>query len=191
MLSGKPRHEKSSLTLSPVGWVVVIVLAGTVCALIWLQLAEPNSSGAQLRRTTTPAPRTVPPSPTAERIEATAKNPDILEVSLASLPLGKARHFEYSMKQGPIRFFVVRTSESLVHAAIDECEICDNRLGYAQSDSWMICRDCGDGVPVDHVGKYSSGCNPINLHSTVQGENVVIAVESLVSAAISDLKSGG
>lgn len=190
-MRGKPRHEAPSMTLSPVGWVFVIVLAGTVCVLIWQQLAGFNSSGSLIRWTTTPAPGAVPPSPTAERIEATAKNPDTLEVPLASLPLGKARHFEYSMEQGSIRFFVIRTSESHVRAAIDECETCDQRLGYAQSDSWMICRDCGKGVPVDHVGDNSGGCNPIHLHSAMHGEHVVIAVESLVSATISDQKGGG
>jgi len=117
-------------------------------------------------------------------------NPAALEVPLASLPLGKARHFEYAMEQGPIRFFLVRTSESHVRAAIDECEICDERLGYAQSGNRMICRDCGKGVPISHVGDNVGGCNPIHLHSTIQGEHVVIAIEPLMSATISDHNGG-
>ncbi len=191
-MSGNPKHETPSSTLTPVGWTLVLVLAGTVCVLVWLQVAGSNPGGTPILRTTAPAPGSVPPSPTARRLEADVNNPDTLEVPLASLPLGKARYFEYSTERGPIRFFVIRTSEEHVRAAIDECETCKSeRAGYAQSESRMICRDCGKSVQVDQVGEFSGGCNPIHLHSAVRDGHVVIAVESLVSAATSDQKGGG
>jgi len=106
-----------------------------------------------------------------------------IEIPLASLPLGQARHFEYSTARGPIRFFADRMSAELVRTALDECETCNSeRSGYAQSGTEMIYRDCGNGVPIGLVGKRSGGCNPIHLHATLHGENVAIEVASLVSA---------
>ena len=96
---------------------------------------------------------------------------------------GKAKHFEY--KPSPdqrIRFFVVKSTDGVIRAAFDACEVCwKSKKGYVQQGNDMICINCGMKFRTDKINEVTGGCNPSALKRTVQGGNVVISQQELMS----------
>jgi uncharacterized membrane protein len=102
---------------------------------------------------------------------------------VASFQDGKAKHFEY--KPSPdqrIRFFVVKSTDGVIRAAFDACEVCwKAKKGYVQQGNDMICINCGLKFRTDKVNEVTGGCNPSALKRTVQGANVVISQQDVMS----------
>ncbi len=96
---------------------------------------------------------------------------------------GKAKYFEY--KAAPdqrIRFFVVKSTDGIIRAAFDACEVCwRHKKGYVQQGNDMICVNCGLRFRTDKVNEVTGGCNPSALKRTVQDGNVIIALKDVMS----------
>lgn len=96
---------------------------------------------------------------------------------------GKAKHFEY--KHSPnqwVRFFVVKSSDGNIRAAFDACDVCwKQKKGYAQQGDFMVCINCGLKFRTDKVNEVKGGCNPSPLKRTLQGDNLIIAQQDVLS----------
>ncbi len=90
---------------------------------------------------------------------------------------GKAKYFEY--KHSPqewIRFFVVKSTDGVIRAAFDACDVCyRHKKGYVQQGNNMICVNCGLKFRTDKVNEVTGGCNPSALKRVIQGDKVVIS----------------
>ena len=96
---------------------------------------------------------------------------------------GKARHYQYNSGEQNIKFFVLKSSDGVIRAAFDACDVCWRAgKGYYQDGDEMVCRNCGRRFASALVNEVQGGCNPAPLKRQIDGDNVVIN--------ISDIKEG-
>ncbi len=96
---------------------------------------------------------------------------------------GKARYFQFSPSANQkIRFFVVKSTDGVIRAAFDACDVCWRaQKGYVQQGNDMVCANCGLKFRTDKVNMVTGGCNPAALKRTVQGGNVIISQQDVMS----------
>ena len=89
---------------------------------------------------------------------------------------GRARFYRYVTATGQeTRFFIVKSRDGAVHAALDACDSCfRDRLGFRQVGDHLICNRCGRAVMSQHVNALRGGCNPVSVDHTVEGDRIVI-----------------
>jgi uncharacterized membrane protein len=96
---------------------------------------------------------------------------------------GQARHFVY--KHSPslwIRFFVLRSSDGLVRAAFDACDVCwRHKKGYVQQGDQMICMNCGLRFPSVKINEVKGGCNPAPLPRLIRNGQLIIALNDVLA----------
>jgi len=96
---------------------------------------------------------------------------------------GKAKHFEY--KHSPnlwIRFFVLRSSDGVVRAAFDACDVCwRHKKGYVQQGDMMVCINCGLKFPGVKINEVKGGCNPAPLKRTAKDGKLIIALDDVLA----------
>jgi uncharacterized membrane protein len=94
---------------------------------------------------------------------------------------GKARHFEHKDGEFTIKYFVLRSSDGVIRAAFDACDVCwPSGKGYYQKGDVMVCRNCGRRFASIKVNEVKGGCNPAPLKRTVEGDNLVIKIEDIL-----------
>lgn len=98
---------------------------------------------------------------------------------------GQARFYRYVTAAGKeIRFFVMKSSDGVVRAAFDTCDVCyRERRGYRQSGDNMICNKCGKAFPSRNINVLQGGCNPAPLERVVEGDRIVLRAAALEQGA--------
>lgn len=96
---------------------------------------------------------------------------------------GKAIYFQFSPSADQkIRFFVVKSTDGIIRAAFDACDVCwRSKKGYVQQGNDMVCVNCGLKFRTDKVNVVTGGCNPAALNRTVQGGNIIITQQDVMS----------
>jgi uncharacterized membrane protein len=104
-----------------------------------------------------------------------------LEIPLASISDGKAHHFKVQATDGVmVTFFVLKSKDGVIRAAIDACDVCYRAgKGYEQSGDEMVCLNCGMRFASSRINEVKGGCNPAPLNRTMEGENLVIAMDDI------------
>ena len=99
---------------------------------------------------------------------------------------GRARFYSYTTSAGQdIRFFVMKSADGVVRAAMDACTVCyRQRLGYHQEGDQMVCNKCGQMFASNRINEVTGGCNPIPLAREVAGGQVIVRAAALDAAAI-------
>lgn len=95
---------------------------------------------------------------------------------------GKARYFSYRSADGiTIRYFILKSSDGVIRAAFDACDVCfPAGKGYFQKSDFMVCRNCGRQFQSTKVNVVTGGCNPSALNRNILGGKVVIQVKDLL-----------
>jgi uncharacterized membrane protein len=98
---------------------------------------------------------------------------------------GQAKHFQYPVGNGiTVRFFILRSSDGIIRAAYDACDVCWREgKGYYQDGDFMVCRNCGRRFASVKVNEIKGGCNPAPLNRTVVGDKLVIQVADIVQGS--------
>lgn len=106
-------------------------------------------------------------------------------IPIVALPEGVARHFEHAAADGTkVRFFVLRSPDGAIRAALDACEVCWREgKGYLQEGDHMVCRNCGRRFALQRIGEYRGGCNPHPLAPRIQGEDAVLQIQEIEEGA--------
>jgi len=108
----------------------------------------------------------------------------IIRLASSGFADGKARFYRFNGQAGPIDFFVVRSQDGVIRAALDTCDVCyRERKGYRQVGNDMVCNNCDQHFRTDLVNVVKGGCNPAPLQRQVSGASVVIAVNDLEQGA--------
>lgn len=95
---------------------------------------------------------------------------------------GKAHYYVYKGEKSEIKFFVIKSSDGVLRAAFDACDVCYlEKKGYSQDGEFMICNNCGRRFHSSQINVVKGGCNPAPLHRTMVGENLVIKVQDILS----------
>ena len=158
VMAGQKNARRLSRMIIPLGLGLVVALAA-----FWLTRGLPNQPSA--------APSAAPS--------------DGATVSLAvgQFADGQARHYSYEAPGGvTIRFFVIKSSDGVIRAAFDACDVCwrSNR-GYRQEGDFMVCNNCGQRFPSVRVNEVKGGCNPAPLERQVQGDKVLLKVADILT----------
>jgi uncharacterized membrane protein len=95
---------------------------------------------------------------------------------------GQAKYFQYPAGNGiTVRFFILRSSDGVVRAAYDACDVCWREgKGYYQEGDFMVCRNCGQRFASVKVNEIKGGCNPAPLERTVVGNKLVIKTADIL-----------
>ncbi|CAB1074853.1 hypothetical protein D1AOALGA4SA_2673 [Olavius algarvensis Delta 1 endosymbiont] len=116
---------------------------------------------------------------------ATASAPAATSSTYVSFPVslfddGKARHFEHVDGNMTIRYFVLKSSDGIIRAAFDACDVCwPAGKGYYQEGDHMVCRNCGRRFASVLVNEVKGGCNPAPLTRNVDSNNLVIQIKDI------------
>jgi uncharacterized membrane protein len=93
---------------------------------------------------------------------------------------GKARHFEHVDGDLTIRYFILKSSDGVIRAAFDACDVCwPAGKGYYQDGDFMVCRNCGRRFASVLVNEVQGGCNPAPLTRSMQNGKVVIQIKDI------------
>jgi len=118
-------------------------------------------------------------------ISATASAPVDSNATFVSFPVslfddGKARHFEHVDGNLTIRYFILKSSDGVIRAAFDACDVCwPAGKGYYQDGDFMVCRNCGRRFASVLVNEVQGGCNPAPLNRSIQDGKLIIQVKDI------------
>jgi uncharacterized membrane protein len=94
---------------------------------------------------------------------------------------GQARHFEHVDGKHTIRYFVLKSSDGILRAAFDACDVCwPAGKGYYQEGDSMVCRNCGRRFASVLVNEVKGGCNPAPLNRIMENGKLVIQVKDII-----------
>jgi uncharacterized membrane protein len=94
---------------------------------------------------------------------------------------GEAKFFQYQHDDLTIKYFILKSSDGVIRAAFDACDVCwPAGKGYYQDGDHMVCRNCGRRFASVLVNEVKGGCNPAPLHRSIQDQQVVIQVKDLL-----------
>ncbi|MCP4626820.1 MAG: DUF2318 domain-containing protein [bacterium] len=116
---------------------------------------------------------------------ATASAPVATSNTFVSFPVslfddGKARHFEHVDGNMTIRYFILKSSDGVVRAAFDACDVCwPAGKGYYQEGDHMVCRNCGRRFASVLVNEVQGGCNPAPLNRNLENNKLVIQIKDI------------
>jgi uncharacterized membrane protein len=98
---------------------------------------------------------------------------------------GQAQYFQYPLDNGnTVRFFILKSSDGIVRAAYDACDVCWREgKGYYQDGDFMVCRNCGQRFASIKVNEIKGGCNPAPLNRTIVGDKLVIKIADILQGS--------
>jgi len=93
----------------------------------------------------------------------------------------KARHYVYKGKDVTIKYFILKSSDGIIRAAFDACDVCWKAgKGYYQDGDVMVCRNCGRRFASVLVNVVQGGCNPAPLKRKIEGDQLVIYINDIL-----------
>jgi uncharacterized membrane protein len=154
--------QQNKSKISPVAIVLVAAVVVAVGAVAFYM-------------TSTPAPATTGTVATASSGTSEVSYP------VSMFDDGKARHFEYRAGAMTIRYFILKSSDGIIRAAFDACDVCwPAGKGYYQDGDDMVCRNCGRRFPSVKVNEVKGGCNPAPLNRRVEGGQLVLKAADIL-----------
>lgn len=100
---------------------------------------------------------------------------------VADFENGAAHHYEYTANNMTIRYFILKSSDGVIRAAFDACDVCwPSGKGYYQEGDEMVCRNCGRRFPSTKINEVKGGCNPAPLDRRVEGDQLIINVADIM-----------
>lgn len=106
----------------------------------------------------------------------------LIHLPLATFDDGLAHYYAYMAGEQPIEFFVLKSQDGTVRAALNACDVCfPAKKGYLQDGDVMVCQNCGSRFPADQINVVQGGCNPAGLDRTISGDALVIEVSDIVA----------
>jgi uncharacterized membrane protein len=106
-----------------------------------------------------------------------------VKIPVAEVNDGKAHFYTFKGRRD-VNFFVLRSSDGVIRAAFDACDVCyREKKGYHQEGDLMVCNNCGQVFPSVKINVLKGGCNPAPLDRAVQGEYLVMKA--------TDIEAGG
>ncbi len=106
-----------------------------------------------------------------------------VHLPVADIEDGKAHFYAHKAQGKDIRFFVVKSSDGVIRAAFDACDVCyPENKGYEQDGDFMVCKNCGRRFHSSQINVVQGGCNPSPLTRT--------EADGMVTIKASDIEAG-
>lgn len=105
---------------------------------------------------------------------------DEVRIPIKKVNDGKAHYYTYKSANTSVNFFVIKSSDGIIRAAFDACDVCfPAKKGYTQDGDVMICNNCGRRFHSSRINVEKGGCNPAPLRRQVVGDHLVIKVADI------------
>ena len=105
-----------------------------------------------------------------------------VSIPVADVSDGKAHYYSYDMDGKTVDFFLLKSKDGQIRAALDACDVCYKSLkGYRQEGDFMVCNNCGQKFRSDQINVIKGGCNPAPLTREVVNGQVVLHENELRS----------
>ena len=104
-----------------------------------------------------------------------------VSIPLAQVSDGDLHRFVAHENGTDIRFLLYKKPEGKVVAIFDACEICGS-VGFFKGPNGLVCKNCASPINAQSVGT-PGGCNPVPLHSSENGNAIVIQEADLAARA--------
>jgi len=109
----------------------------------------------------------------------TAENGKV-SIQLSEVTDGKAHYYSYRAGSSEVDFFLLKSRDGTVRAALDACDVCyKSGKGYRQEGDFMVCNNCNQKFQSDMINVIKGGCNPAPLTRTVENGQVVLLEREL------------
>jgi uncharacterized membrane protein len=96
-----------------------------------------------------------------------------------------AHYYTYMLEDQPIEFFVLKSTDGIVRAAFNACDVCFRSLkGYSQDGQIMVCDNCGSQFPANQINVVRGGCNPSPLERSVVDGHLEIHMDDIILGAL-------
>ena len=103
-----------------------------------------------------------------------------LSIAVADVSDGKAHYYSYDADGKPVNFFLLKSKDGVIRAALDACDVCYKSLkGYRQEADNMVCNNCNQKFASDQINVVKGGCNPAPLTREVVDGQVVLLEHEL------------
>ena len=104
-----------------------------------------------------------------------------IQISLTEVNDGKAHYYQYKNGSSIVKFFIVKSSDGIIRAAFDACDVCfPAKKGYSEDGDFMICKNCGRRFHSSRINVVEGGCNPAPLNRKVVGNQLIIKVDDVM-----------
>lgn len=108
----------------------------------------------------------------------------VVTLPIADVNDGKAHYYEFDTNGHSIRFFVLKSSDGIIRAAFDACDVCfESRKGYIQNDEFMVCQNCGQRFHSARINEVKGGCNPAPLTRSYDDKTIRFNVADIAAGA--------
>ncbi|MGE4296678.1 MAG: Fe-S-containing protein [Desulfovibrionaceae bacterium] len=108
----------------------------------------------------------------------------VVTIPVADIADGSAHYFQYMHDGRPIKFFVVKSTDNVLRAAFDACDVCyPEGKGYAHDGDYMVCNNCGQRFHTARINEVKGGCNPAPLNRVYDQATLTISVRDIVAGA--------
>ena len=105
-----------------------------------------------------------------------------VRIPLSRISDGKAHHFSFEDQGVELKFFVVKSSDGVIRAAFDACDVCfREKKGYSQDKDFMVCNNCGMRFHSSRINEVEGGCNPSPLAREIDADALSIATSDLIA----------
>jgi uncharacterized membrane protein len=105
-----------------------------------------------------------------------------VRIPLSSVDDGEAHYYFNNSDGVEIKFFVLKSSDDIIRAAFDACDVCfEEKKGYYQDGDEMVCRNCGLRFPSIKINVIKGGCNPAPLNRIIDGTDLLIMMSDIES----------
>ncbi len=102
-------------------------------------------------------------------------------IPLAEVSDGKAHYYKYKAGGQDVSFFLLKSRDGAVRAALDACDVCYRDLkGYRQEGDYMVCNNCNMKFESHMINVVKGGCNPAPLTRTVDNGQIVLYERELI-----------
>lgn len=94
---------------------------------------------------------------------------------------GIAKHYHYDNNGQKIRYFILKSSDGVIRAAFDACDVCwPSGKGYYQDKDEMVCRNCNRRFSSIRINEVQGGCNPAPLNREVKEDTLIIKIKDIL-----------
>lgn len=168
---------KKSFPVKPVlAAAAAIMIAGV---LVIVNLPEKNRSETPSVNSLSSNLPVVTKKPDQKHTEVSASGSQV-SIPLSELEGNTASYYVYKGFEKPVYFFAVRSSDGVIRAAFDACDVCyRSKRGYSQQGDLMICNNCGQRFPTAKINVEKGGCNPSPLDREVDNDSLNIKLAAV------------
>ena len=107
-----------------------------------------------------------------------------VRIPQASVADGEVHFFTFEQDGKNVNFLVRTDGQGVLHAHLDACYACFRyKRGFVVEESSLVCIACRLEYAIsDEVWDYIGACAPISIHSSLEGDQLVIEASVLSRA---------